>query len=148
MYTEESEEVELETYTVTVAKDRKTGDILSMEWMNCAGQLHAPSNDIPSYWYTFVDCKSVLMQQWHKAGELHRLGDLPATINYCGDGTLNYEEWFVNGQFHRDGGKPAMIQYGVDNGQMMIEERNWCRDGIMIDYSFEEVVVEPISPKV
>ena len=52
----------------------------------------------------------------NKAGELHRLNDLPAAIH--ADGT---QEWCVDGKLHRLNGKPAVIY--ADGSQL------WYVDG-------------------
>ena len=59
--------------------------------------------------------KILMVQKCDISGELHREGDLPASICrfHC--------EWYKNGILHRDGGLPACI---FSNGEKM-----WYRRG-------------------
>jgi len=55
---------------------------------------------------------------WHKNGDLHRDGDLPAVVNESED---YYYEWFQNGLLHRDGDKPAIVDECL---------KEWYRNGV------------------
>jgi hypothetical protein len=81
--------------------------------------------DFPSEFRTTLSGKKIL-EIWHKNGEYHREGDLPASIFYSNDGETPYlVTWERNGEFHRDspsGDLPAYISYYLESDKIQLEE--------------------------
>lgn len=81
------------------------------------------------------ESENILGERWlNQFGELDRLGDLPAHVDYCPDTGLPIHEQYHNGKgVHRMGDKPAKILSSRRTGVRIIEcymiHGNIHRDG-------------------
>ncbi len=69
------------------------------------GYLHSVPNKFPSESY---DDGEIIGETWHKKGNKHRDGDLPATSMIASN--LRIHKWYKDGVLHRDFG-PAFVRY-------------------------------------
>ena len=104
-----------------------TKDLRLLEWYNSDGELEAPG-DLPSL-VEFRPSGHVERLEWHRAGQMHREGDLPAFVRFGSgpDFQVVHAAWYVNGGQHRQGTLPSMIQ--IDEASGRVCTLMYCRHG-------------------
>ena len=116
----------VEEYSVIIAKDPKTGQILSESWETEKG-LHDPKKGFPAYRRWDIETGKIIQECYCKNGELHRDGDKPAKISI--DPRTNMlisEEYYDEGVEHRSNG-PSQIIRDAATGKTVVEE--WKQKG-------------------
>lgn len=116
----------IEKYSVIIAKDPKTGQILAERWETEKG-LHDPKKGFPAYRRWDIETGKIIQECYCKNGELHRDGDKPAKISI--DPRTNMlisEEYYDEGVEHRSNG-PSQIIRDAATGKTVVEE--WKQKG-------------------
>ena len=120
-----------ETYSVTIERDVKTGEVLLEEWTDPAtGELHREDGpalmDVQDF-----EGRSTRLQAFYKQGRKHRDNDEVAYVVTDIETNMDIiRMWYRHGQVHRepgpDGSLPAYLKRDAETGVVVLEQYHTC----------------------